>query len=330
MRFAGILDRPFRAVRRRWRRLTGSRPTSRGTSQRLPPDDDAAWMNVVFLGGTGRSGSSITSLLLGAHPAYVRIAIETKFIPSPGGLLDLAAGRTTYREFEARMLGPWFEPGPNRGLQLIMDRATLEAALPILRDGLRADPWAAGRRFTHALFDPIARAAGKPGWIEKFPANVRKADLLYRMFPNMRLVHMIRDGRDVACSVTRFGWGPSDPDEALEWWKRRVERGFEATDRVPADRILVVQMEDLTRRHREREYRRLLDFLGLEDAASMREYFMTTVSEARSHSGRWRTDVPADRLAAFEAHHDRLARELWDRGRPYAPIEDAAVPAGVA
>jgi hypothetical protein len=227
--------------------------------------------------------------------------------------------RTTLREFESKLRGWWFDRDPERGLQLIMDRDALDAALPILRDGLRSDPWGAARRFTHALFDPIANAAGRPGWIEKFPANVRKADVLYRIFPNMRLVHLVRDGRDVAASVVGFRFGPNDHDEALDWWARRLEAGFAACDRIPRDRIHVVQVEDLIVRNRDATYRGLLDFLGLDDDPGMREFFRERVTPEKLHTGRWQQEVPPERLAAFDAHHQRLADQLRGRGRPYTP-----------
>jgi hypothetical protein len=52
----------------------------------------------------------------------------------------------------------------------------------------------------------------------------------------------------------------------------------------------------------------------------MRMLFENDVTPAKAHIGRWRDDVPPDRLAAFEAHHERLAAKLRDRGRPYTPV----------
>jgi hypothetical protein len=297
------------SVDRRWR--------SRGATH----EPDPPGLNVLFLGSTGRSGTSVTARVLGLHPAYARIPIETKLISSPGGLCDLVRDRTTFRAFDTKVRGWWFDRDPERGLHLIMDRDALDAAMPALESGIRVNPWRAARAFTHSLFDPIAVAAGKPGWIEKFPANVRHADVLSRIFPNMRLVHIVRDGRDVAASVVGFEWGPNDYDEALDWWARRLEAGFAACDRVPADRIHVVQVEDLIIRNRDHEYRRLLDFLELDDDSGMRAFFSERVTGEKLHSGRWRHEVPAARLAAFDAHHDRLARQLLRRGRPYQPVE---------
>ena len=262
----------------------------------------------VFVGGTGRSGTTITGTLLGAHPAYEMVPTEVRFISASGGLVDLAAGRTTFEAFEARLLDFWFGRGPRKGLHLFLDRSTVEAALPALRRDLAADPWGAGRRFTYALLDPVADAAGARGWIEMTPANVVAARGLLRMFPDMRLVHSVRDGRDVACSVVPFHWGPDDVDEALDWWATKLEKGFAACDSLPADRVLVVQMEALVVRDREGEFARLLAFLGLDDDPAIRAFFDGRMGPDGAHAGRWRRDVPPDRLAAFEAHYERLAQ----------------------
>jgi HEAT repeat protein len=61
-----------------------------------PPFDPADRpMRTIFVGGTGRSGTTITSGLLGRHPAWKRLHTEVKFISNHGGLSDLVEGRTT-------------------------------------------------------------------------------------------------------------------------------------------------------------------------------------------------------------------------------------------
>jgi hypothetical protein len=120
--------------------------------------------------------------------------------------------------------------------------------------------------------------------------------------------------------VTPLRWGPNDLERALAWWGRRVERGFARCERVPAERVLVVQMEELVAFDRERQYERLLAFLGVADHPTVHTYFNTNVTEVNAHIARWRQDVPADQLAAFEARHARIAQELEDRGRPYTPV----------
>ena len=278
----------------------------------------------IFVGGSGRSGTTITGRLIGSHPDYHMFPTELKFITVRGGLCDLVEGRTTYRRFEDALFGQWFDRGPNKGLKVVMSQASLEAALPAFRRGLRTDPVAASSEFVHRLLDPIAAANGARGWVEMTPVNAQAARTLIRLFPDMKLVHSVRDGRDVACSVLRFRWGLKDVDAALDWWGVRLERAFAATSTLPDDRLLAVQMEDLSRRDRERQYARLLGFLAFDGEPAVRSFFDTEMTADRAHIGRWRTEVPADRLASFLAHHHELAARLIARGFPYRPEPDVA------
>lgn len=312
--------RALRALPRRlgrrlrlWRSDPGGNPG--GAS--LPP---------IFIGGTGRSGTTITARLLGAHPDYFKAPTEARFISAAGGLCDLASGRTTLAEFETAVLDRWFDRGPTKGLHLVMERRAVTAALETLRERFDRDPWAAGRDFARRLFDPVALAAGARGWIEDTPANAIAARRLLRMFPDLRLIHAIRDGRDVACSVVAFSWGPNDHVEALDWWARRLERAFDACDRVPRDRVLVVRLEDLVVHDRERQYARLLEFVRLDDDPAMRRFFDEVIEPGKAHIGRWRDDVPPDRRRAFDDRYAQLVEGLVARGRPYDPAAGEVTP----
>lgn len=291
------------------RRLLRS-PNPGGAQTTLPP---------IFIGGTGRSGTTITARLLASHTAYYKTPTEVRFISGAGGLCDLAAGRTSLAAFEEAIRGRWFHRGPTKGLHLVLESERIEAALPILRERLEADPWAAGRDFARRLLDPLALAAGAEGWIEDTPANALAARRLLRMFPDLRLVHSVRDGRDVASSVVDFQWGPSDLEAGLDWWADRLERGFRGCDRLPPDRVLVVQLEDLVVRDRERQYARLLEFVGLDDESAMRRFFDEVMVPDSAHLGRWMRDVPSERRQAFEARYAQLVADLVARGRPYDP-----------
>lgn len=273
-------------------------------------------MKPVFVGGTGRSGTQVTAKVLGAHPTYYMIPTEVRFIAAAGGLCDLIQGDTDVRRFEKRLMGRWFKRDPG-GLHRFTDRATVEAVFRRHRKGLKSDPRTAAVAFTHDLLDPVAAAHGATSWVEMTPANVTSAPVLYELFPGMRLVHSVRDGRDVACSVVSMRWGPTDLDQALDWWAMKVEAGFAACDRLPSDRLLVMQMESLVATDRDAEYARLLGFCGLEDDVAMRSYFESEVSGELAHVRRWLDDVPPDRMAAFQQHYERLALDLMSRGRAY-------------
>ncbi len=292
----------FRArLRRTVRRLALTVDPARTTA--LPP---------IFVGGTGRSGTTVTARILGAHPANHMVAKEVRFLSDEGGLCDLSEGRTGVGRFSKRVREQWFDRGDGDGLQAVMDRATVEDALDRLRHDVEVDRLAGAAAFTHRLLDPLAVAAGAQRWIEMTPGNVYVAPALLRIFPDMRLVHSVRDGRDVACSVARLNWGPDDLDEALDWWAAGLERAWTATEALPPDRLLVMQMEDLVANDREAAYGRLLAFAGLGDNPVMRAYFDDRATIERAHIGRWQSDVPSERRASFDAHYRTVEGRLSD------------------
>lgn len=308
----------LRGLRGRIARIGAGHVDDASTGNRVP----AAWApeaRPVFVGGTGRSGTTVTARLLGFHGGCQTIRTEVKFVTAKGGLCDLVDGRVSYRAFADRILGPGFGRDPDRGLYSIIDRSQIRDALPQLREELRFDPQRAARWFVHRLLDPIATAGGARVWIEMTPSNAEAAPRLLAIFPDLRLVHTVRDGRDVACSVIGLDWGPNELHAALDWWARRLESAFVATERIPADRVLVVQMERLLVHDRDAEYRRLLDFIGLDDDPAMRRYFDRRMTQERAHTGRWREEVPADGLASFEAHYSMLVAGLRLGGHPYDP-----------
>ena len=127
-------------------------------------------MKPVFVGGTGRSGTTVTARLIGSHPTYFMFPTEVRFIAAKGGLCDLVAGNTDPRRFEKLLMGKWFQRDQG-GLHLFTDRANVEAVFRRHRAGLKSDPRAAAPAFTHDLLDPIAAARGATSWVEMTPPN---------------------------------------------------------------------------------------------------------------------------------------------------------------
>ncbi len=256
-------------------------------------------MAPVFVGGTGRSGTTITARLIGAHEAAALIPIEMRFHVDPGGLPDLLRGSTDLPRFLRRLRGPWFErtlpDGGKRGLHLVVDPERFESAVGAFEERAVDDTVRAARD----LLETLARAAtgGVESWVEMTPPTVLEASALIQIIPEARFVHVYRDGRDVACSVAPLGWGPNDPVEAIDWWAELMARAHRELSALPPDRVLHLRMEDLVLRSRETSLNRLARFLGLEVDQPMRRYFEENVVSDRAHIGRWASEPPAVREA---------------------------------
>lgn len=114
-----------------------------------------------------------------------------------------------------------------------------------------------------ALFNKLTVAAGKTRWVEKTPANVFHLDRLFQYLPDLKVIIMVRDGRDVACSMavrfqdTMGGRGPAFAHGVHRW----VDENTRWLRYQDHPQLLMVKYEDLIRDF-EGAARRITDFLG--------------------------------------------------------------------
>jgi hypothetical protein len=95
-----------------------------------------------------------------------------------------------------------------------------------------------------APFRAYARAAGKERFGDKTPAYLHAVDELLAVWPEGRVVVLVRDARDVALSITAMPFGPNNAYAAARWWARGIRRGLDAQRRHP-QQVLTVRYEDL-------------------------------------------------------------------------------------
>ena len=285
-----------------------------------------------FSGGSGRSGTTVVAKLLDCHPHVSRcVPWEARFLTDRFGLCGLvdrrsrgAPGRVwsafpaDVRMFEHRLRGAWFRrrlgDGKERGLYQAVSADDVERALAGFRAGVSVDPAGAAARLTHELLDPVPRRRGRGRWIETTPDNALKAHQLIRIFPDLKLLHMVRDGRDTAASVATRYWGPDDLDQALDWWERRSLAIHRSLSRMPPGHVLTVQLEDLVLRRREETLAAILDFLGLSPDPQVLRFHAEQMRPEHAHLHRWRTGLEPDRASAFEARYESVLDRLQRAG----------------
>ncbi len=96
----------------------------------------------------------------------------------------------------------------------------------------------------------LERKPGAQVVLDKNPYHDYHLEEDLAVLPNAAVVHLIRDGRDVACSLQRAsgrewgrGWAPTHVDGAAALWREVVETARRARDRT--DRYLEVCYEQL-------------------------------------------------------------------------------------
>lgn len=254
----------------------------RSDYHRGPHRSDA---DAVFVLGCGRSG---TTLLRGMLERHARLWGG----PESGIFL---------RRFDARELAGKFLWNPDRAARIAAETNSAVA-------------------FAERFFGEQAKEAGKARWVEKTPKHVMCLGYLLTAFPNGRFIHVIRDGRDVACSLRNhpkaaFRDGKVVPlntnnpiPKCIDRWVRDTSAGLAYRGHP---RLLEVRYEELAAAP-EGTLRGVCAFLGEEydpaclagdnDAKSLEARMRTPNNMSScgkvgdSSVGRWRRDLSAAEL----------------------------------
>jgi len=186
----------------------------------------------VFVVGMPRSGTTLLSSLLDAHPALT-IAPETHYFTrcwTGTPIRDLADAE--------RMLDRLFQQPGVQDMELASDEQqrirerVRDAVAPTHGDVLRA------------LLEIYAERSGASAWGEKTPDHLRFVPEMARQFPGAVFVAITRDPRDVCLSLRSMPWSRTTlPEQAWTW------RTYAAlTDRYRTDcddRFFALRYEDL-------------------------------------------------------------------------------------
>jgi len=293
-----------------------------------PEDPD-----LLFIGGTGRSGTHVLSQLLANHSRYARVPIEARFHVNPQGFPDLLSGQVSPEQFLKKLKRFWWkriragEVAPVvarrlafgrkvRGLHKVVEKDRFDAAVAEFSATAPTDLDLACRNLFLDLLWPLAAAEGKPGLIEMSCFTIAESPTLLRLFPRAKLIHTVRDGRDAGSSKVskrQKRSHPRDGAEGLRWWEGRLRKIEAGVKEVPEDQLLTISLDELVAGDREGVYGQLLEFLGIEDESAMRGFFEQEMSASAAHKERWREGLTPEQQAnlvrEYEKTLDRLERE---------------------
>ena len=299
----------------------------------------------VFVGGTGRSGTTVIGDLLANH-SQIRTStpIEIKFLTNRSGLVDVVFGYNqeiekksgkvsilnfrTYRkrkrkekerfakilaEFNKFIWEKWWDidapPPHGRGLVSGISKIDLENLLARLERELKINRKWAARRFMSSFISKQFGAGDEIYWVETTPMNIPEANKLQELFPSALFINMVRDPRDVIASLLTKKWGPTTPLEGLDWIENRLLAGHDALSKVKKSKKLTIALEDLAIKSREKTYKGILDFLKISDETAMQKFFVESMTPDAATSGRWKAEIDSPEFSAgYEAMTARLAK----------------------
>ena len=265
----------------------------------------------VVVCGVGRSGTSLLMGMLNAHPA-LSFPPETHF----------------FRRYVAR-------PRSRRRLEAAGPEAfarRLAADPRVARTGLSPAELLRGEergafdlaRTYRRLLRLVAEREGKPRVGDKDPRGLEHLPALARCFPDARVLHVVRDPRDVVLSRTKAAWSAGRP-----WWahalvvREQLRRGRALGPALFGPRWLELRYEELLA-DPEAVLRAVCAHVGLETAPGMLEFGASAERLVapderawkrelsgpllRANAGKWRAELAPAQVRWIEA----VCRESFD------------------
>jgi transposase-like protein len=287
---------------------------------------------VVFVGGTGRSGTHIIARLLSKHPRLALVPVEVRFHVDEGGFPGLLAGTVSKQDFVRRLRGFWwkgFQTRRMRGLFRFVERERFEQAVERFEGAFDVDPHDACRNlFFDLLWFRTTRAdekgRGPLGIVEQSCDTVAEAGTLMRLFPEAKFIHVVRDGRDASASRVAQTHGlvrPRTRRQGLRWWEERLRRIDAGARAVPPDRLLTVSLDELVLLGGDLPaIRPICSFLDVYPQRRMKRYFRERVNAELANAARWRRGISGRRAARLEQAYEEIVAGLEADGVLSAPL----------
>ena len=192
-------------------------------------------MDAVFVAGCGRSGTTLFKEVMNRHSRCAS-GPETSLYGLPFSIDNIAV--------------PWG-----------IERAHLEAMQRSSRNLIA---------FADTFAKEFLAQEGKARWIEKTPNTVRVIEKVLTWYPKGKFIHVIRDGRDVVCSLRHHPrervingkivrMNPNNPvSKSAQRWLNDTMHGLAFRGHP---RYMEIRYEDLVR-DPEAGFRRVFEFIG--------------------------------------------------------------------
>lgn len=190
-------------------------------------------MQPVFIGGCARSGTTLLGAMLGTH---------SKCLATPESKFNLLSYKACLREKD--------RADPKLAYKKIINYWSFKVwdIEPPPVSGLESMDWNSHAELILWLVKLYGRKVGRPKaeiWVDHTPYNTIEATTLLTIFPEAKIIHLVRDGRAVASSVMKLDWGPNVVNEAAHWWIEKIAHGLAIESTLGKKSVIRIRYEDL-------------------------------------------------------------------------------------
>jgi len=245
-------------------------------------------MKFLFIGGSGRSGTSFVADRLSNHQQISSLKnIELKIIYELGGLFDLREILTKsyspnraqialyhLQEIQKKLASDIYA----QSNQTISEESVHQCFVDFYEKlYINNHPVSLScKKFNAAaksLLENLASLSSKNGsdfFLEKTPHVLLNPIFLKEITRNLRCIHIVRDPRAVAISILSQNWGPDNLESSVTWVKSYLDawitkKKIYRKKNIP---LICMQIEDICK-NTAYFSKKSQDFIGVEDCGDL-------------------------------------------------------------
>ena len=316
---------------------------------------------IVFITGSGRSGTNILKKIFSQHPDIASLPFEYRFTVDPDGVLDFYnsyparwspyAADHKIKRLESFLLGlasqseekrkrveatsntdrllvsgpsyagweldkhipeystyvkeliddltAFKHPGVWPGSQEGIENNQMYFSAPMSKEDLK--PIISS--FLKKCFKSIRDHQKKPILQEDNTHNLLYAQDLLSMFPGGKMIHIIRDPRDVISSLKSQRWAPNNINDLVEWYSAVMNQWQTQKSQLNRTQFIEIRFENLIA-NPEKTINEICNFLGIEYNSKLLDLDLS-----KHNIGRYKNELSAQDISAIETGTAALLKE---------------------
>ncbi len=145
----------------------------------------------------------------------------------------------------------------------------------------------------------IVTCEGKKVFAEDNTWSILCAGSLCELTPQAKMIHIVRDPRDVVSSMQEQNWTPSNVDQVIDYYQDIMDKWMDEKSDIPQSFYKEIRLEDLVE-NTEKTIMNICQFVGIEFEEKMLDIELTSTS-----IGRYRSHYSEKEIGKIESHLSR-------------------------
>ena len=249
--------------------------------------------NPIFIGGTGRSGTSMLTKILSQDRDILYFG-ESRFLVDKGGVYDILKKKCNKDIFQNRMMhslrtriiGSLKTQGYKSRIYTKQNIYNIFKKCFVLNDIDESELI----NFVRFIYELGLNEFKKNILLEKTPHTNIMVDFLYKVFPDMRYIHIIRDPRDIYCSMLCQKWGPKNKEDFIKYYNDNMITSWNSHIDIPDENYMYLRLEEIVE-NPNLSMMRILNFTKLIHKLKILKRYIFYISEKKAHIDRWRNEL---------------------------------------